>query len=132
MLSKDSSRNTAFYSRPKTLVSDVHTSSESCRVHPPLMKNSMSRASIRPSFMNPTCHQMMDIFMFKMYMPSWNHIPVPVLGRTKDRPCSCLLGGVPHLAIPLIFSTWLTKISSDLNSVSPFLSTCNFLATQSV
>lgn len=131
MLSRDSCRNSAFYWRPRTLVSDARTSSESSGVHPPLMKHSMSRASIRPSFMNPTCHRMMDIFMFEIYMPSWNHIPIPLPGRTEDRHGSCGFGAVPHPVIPLPFSTWLTKTSSDLNSASPFLSTCNFLATQS-
>lgn len=67
-------------------VSDAHTCSKSSSVHPPLMKHSMSRALIRPLFMNPTCHHMMDILQCFEFNAKFELQPSSSMGRTEDRP----------------------------------------------
>lgn len=129
LLHKDSYRNSAFCSQTRTvLVSDIRTSSESSNVHPPLMKHSMSRALIRPLFMNPTCHQMMDILRYV-----WNLVLSLLLHGQDWRQATPICSVVDYVWIVSRFSV-LGRQRPPLTWIllSPFLSPCNFLVSQSV
>lgn len=66
-----------------------------------------------------------------MSMPSWSHSPAPLLGRTEDRLCSRLLCGVPTWPFPWLSALGWQRPPLTWILLSPFLPTCNFLASPS-